>query len=213
MIRLIFSLAEKGACNINLVSPTPYLEDLLPILETVKKRGLSIPILYNSGGYEKASSLSRLSGLVDIYLPDFKFFSPEISRRYAAAEDYEKRCSEAVLEMYRQVGDPVWKNGALKKGVIIRHLVLPGCVDDSERVLRHVAGILPRDGVVLSLLRQYTPLHLAALYPKIARNLTTLEYQRVVRLAREIGFPYLYTQKKESVGTKYVPDFSVFRGF
>lgn len=203
-------LQEKGACNINLVSPTPYADNVIKALEFAKAKGLTIPVVFNSGGYERKETLKKFCGLVDIYLPDFKFYSPIISEKYANAEDYSKYCKEALSEMFRQTGEIIWENGHLKKGLMIRHMILPGNTDDSVEVLKCIKEILPTDKIILSLLRQYTPMHKATDFPEISRPLTTLEYQKVVNFAEKNGFINLYTQMKESIGKDFVPDFSLF---
>lgn len=210
LVSLFLSLQEQGACNINLVSPTPYLNTLVPALKESKKAGLSIPIVFNSGGYENADSLKYLEGLVDIYLPDFKFYSKELSTRYACAADYTERCLDSLIEMYRQTGKPQFKNTSLFKGMIVRHLILPGCTSDSLKILECLAGLFSSDDIILSLMRQYTPLVNKKDYPELSRAITSLEYNRVVQAAQKFGFTYIYTQSKQSVGEEFIPDFSFF---
>lgn len=210
LCQIFFDLEDKGACNIDLVSPTPHLEHLIPAMEKAKKQGLKIPFVYNSGGYEKAETLKRLDGLVDIYMPDFKFYTEKESLLLASAKDYAHRAKEAIREMHRQTGDPIWKNEILKKGVLIRHLVLPGFTDSSQRILEDLFQMFGKDGFVLSLMRQYTPNHKALSHPKLKRKLTTLEYDRVIRKASSLGFSYVITQKKESANESFIPDFTVF---
>ena len=207
---LFFRLEQKGACNINLVSPTPYLDTIIPALEQAKTKGLSIPILYNSGGYESLNSLRRLDGLVDIYLPDFKFYSEELSTRYAKACNYAKCALEAIREMVRQTGSPLRNDERLQKGVIVRHLVLPGASADSVTILRTLAEHFHRDEIILSLMRQYTPVFKAENFPELSRKITSLEYNRVLKEAQRLGFVDVYTQSAESIGDKYIPNFSFF---
>ena len=207
---LFFMLEEKGACNINLVSPTPYFNTLIPSMEKARAKGLSIPFVLNSGGYESMETLKRLEGLVDIYLPDFKFFDTALSEKLCRAKDYAEKCIPALMEMQRQTGNPVFSEEKLQNGVMIRHLVLPGQTKDSIKILGKINELFDTDGVVLSLLRQYTPCHLAKEMPGFNRTLTSLEYQKVEKKAEEIGFTYLYTQKKESAREDFIPDFTVF---
>ena len=163
LIDAIVALQESGVHNINLVTPTHYAEAVARVLERAKSR-LGIPVVWNSGGYESVKTLRRLDGLVDIYLPDFKYVSTELSARYSSAPDYFEVASGAVREMYRQVGGVVLVNEEatnknqetaivelIKKGVIVRHLLLPGCRKDSIRVVEELAGLLPADEVRLSL--------------------------------------------------------------
>lgn len=203
----LFLQNEKKACNLNLVSPTPYLPSIVPALEKAKIRGLQIPVVFNSGGYEKKETLEKLMGLVEVYLPDFKFCNPDLSRKYAAAPDYFSVARSAIREMQRQTGNPRWENGALKKGVIVRHLVLPGESRDSLDVLNALFEDFGRDGVILSLMSQYFPTHRAAEFPALSRKITRLEYQKVVRHAENLGFKTIYTQGFASASAEYVPDF------
>ena len=210
LTKLFFLLQEKGACNINLVSPTPHLNVLIPALKRAKEEGLMIPVVLNSGGYESADTLKRLDGLIDIYLPDFKFFDPSLSQKLCGAKDYAEKCMEALKEMYRQVGKVQWDGEKLKKGLMIRHLILPGNTADSIKILDKISDLFPKDEIVLSLMRQYTPCHKALKIPGLERKLTSLEYQKVLRRAEEIGFPFLYTQEKESASQDFIPDFSIY---
>ena len=207
---LFLSMEEQGACNINLVTPTPYLRTVIPALELAKKSGLSLPIVFNSGGYESVETLKQLRGLVDIYLPDFKFYSKELSSRYAKALDYAEKCTEAISEMLFQTGNAQLNEDRLIKGTIVRHLVLPGCTSDSISVLQLLRKHFSEDRIILSLLRQYTPMANSNDFPELSRPITSLEYSRVVNSARELGFTNIYTQSKQSVGEEYVPDFSIF---
>lgn len=210
LCNLFFHLEEIGACNLNLISPTPHLETVIPALEMAKNRGLSIPVLFNSGGYEEKSTIARLDGLVDLYMPDFKFMDSALSKKYAAASDYAEICIEAISEMQRQVGKPVWEEDRLLSGVIVRHLVLPGASSDSLLILHKLSELFGTDGIVLSLMSQFFPTHRADEFPELSRKITSLEYRRVVDAANKADFKYLYTQKKESAVQDFVPDFSLF---
>lgn len=210
LCKIFFDLEELGACNIDLVSATPHLEHLIPAMKAAKENGLKIPFVYNSGGYEKTETIRRLDGLIDIYMPDFKFISEEEASSLSGAKDYADRAREAILEMQRQTGSPLWENDILKQGVLIRHLVLPGYTKSSEKVLEELFHMFGKDGFVLSLMRQYTPCHKALLHPKLKRKLTTLEYQRVEKKAISLGFTYIITQKKESADESFTPDFTLF---
>lgn len=207
---LFLRLESLGACNINLVSPTPYVETIIPAIESAKERGLTVPILYNCGGYESSETLKKLDGLVDIYLPDFKFHSKDLSMRYAKAENYADHALTAIKEMVRQTGVPSFQGEHLKKGVIIRHLVLPGASSDSIAILDTLSKHFPGNSFILSIMRQYTPMHEAEKFPELRRKITSLEYTKVIKAAQNFGFRDIYTQSNESVGCQYVPDFSVF---
>ncbi len=208
LVSLFLSLQnDLHAANVNLVTGTPWLPVLIPALKEAKQSGLRIPVVWNCSGYETVESLRALEGLVDVYLPDLKFCDPALSRAYAAAPDYFAVAREALLEMKRQAGDPVFEKGILLRGVIVRHLVLPGSLADSLAVLDAVAEIFGTSGCVLSLMNQFVPMHRAKEFPALRRRVTTLEYQKAVRRAEEIGFEFLYTQKRGSADEKYVPEF------
>lgn len=203
----ILRLQQTGVHNINLVTPTHYARRLRPFLEKLRPH-LRVPVVYNCGGYEDVNTLRELEGLIDIYLPDFKYISPELSRDYSAAADYAAVASASLSEMFRQVGGVSFDGeGMMTRGMIVRHLVLPGCRHDSMAVLRHLADLLPVDRIRLSLMAQYTPEFAADCpYPNLRRRLTRFEYSSVLTLAEELGFDG-YMQSPESVGAQYTPSF------
>lgn len=207
LIDKMLELQERGASNINLVTPTPYSLFLAKTLERAKPR-LNIPIVYNCGGYESLSALHALDGLVDVYLPDFKYYSDELAAEYSAAPDYREVSSEALCEMFRQTGPVViGENGLVRRGLIVRHLVLPACRADSFDLLRHLAGILPPDKILLSLMNQYTPDFVDLSAPKnLKRRLTSFEYQSVLDLALELGFDG-FSQQRSSASSVFTPNF------
>ncbi len=207
LAKLYLSLQKNGACNINLVSPTPYLPTVARSLEIAKGMGLSIPIVYNSSGYEKEESLKSLSGLIEIYLPDFKFLSEELAHTVCQAKDYPRFARKSLDEMIRQTGSIEYEGGKLKRGVILRHLVLPGQTRDSIEILNLIYNTYGTDSLILSLMRQYTPMHKGKEIPPFHRRITSLEYERVVRKARELGFKHIFVQEKESATEEFVPDF------
>ncbi len=188
----ILALQEKNVHNINLVTPTQYLHRLIPILEKLKPR-LKIPVVMNTGGYEKAETIRRLDGLIDIYLPDLKYYSSELSAKYSAAPDYFEQASAALEEMLRQQPKAKIYDGIMKKGVIVRHLVLPGCYKDSMKLIEWLS-ILP-NRPLLSVMRQYTPCYKAADFPELNRRITTFEYRKVTDFCAELGFDG-FTQEK-----------------
>ena len=203
----ILGLRDEGATNINLVTPTHYTEALIPLLKRIKPT-LGIPIVYNCGGYEKVETLKQLEGLVDIYLPDFKYASGEIAEKYSGASDYPVRAEEALCEMLRQVGRPTFAaDGTMQKGVIVRHLVLPGNRKDSMDVLRLLSEHFDVADYLLSLLWQYTPEFASdAPYPELHRRVTTFEYREVANLAQTLGFEGFF-QSKSSATAVYTPSF------
>lgn len=208
LIEKMIELQSRGANNINLVTPTPYAISLAHTLKKVKPK-LHIPIVYNCGGYESLEALRALDGLVDVYLPDFKYFSDELAAAYSSAPNYRAAASAALCEMFRQVGSfECDKDGIAQKGLIVRHLVLPDCRADSCDVLEHLAKILPSDKIMLSLMRQYTPEFADPSAPKnLRRRLTSFEYQSVLDLASSLGFNG-FSQQKESASSVYTPRFN-----
>ena len=206
---IFLSQQKKGVHNINLVSPTHFIPQIKQALLLAKQKGLSIPVVYNTNAYEKVESLKLLEGLIDIYLPDFKYISPEYSKRYSIAQNYAEYAKKAILEMKRQQPTTVFdKNGILQKGIIIRHLVLPNCYKDSFEILKWIKQNIGED-TYISLLNQYTPMHKAAQYKEISRKLTTLEYQKVVNYFFEIGLKNGFMQSKYSATSNYTPIFDL----
>ncbi len=207
LITAILDLQEQGVHNINLVTPTHYADRLARVLEAVKPR-LYIPVVWNSGGYELPATLQRLEGLVDVYLPDFKYHSPELAARYSAAPDYPERATEAVAEMYRQTGPVVFDEGGLMtRGVLIRHLVLPGHRSDSMKILCHLATLVVPDEVRISIMRQYTPdFAMDCPYKNLHRRVTDFEYESVVFESTRLGFTG-YCQGKDAADRVFTPDF------
>lgn len=202
---IFLELQEQGAVNINLVNPTHFVPQIVHALKLVRNK-LVIPIVYNSGGYEKTDTLRLLEGFVDIYMPDFKYLSSDISARYSKAEDYFEYASQAVLEMHRQQPELVFEGGLLKKGLIVRHLVLPGCRHDSIASVGWLADNLPHSSFLLSLMSQYTPTENCAFYPDINRRITTFEYRSVLKSAEERGIEG-YCQERSSAESAYTPEF------
>ena len=199
--RIFEELIASGAENIDLVTPTQFLPTILPALEPK----LPVPVVYNCGGYERAETLCCLEGKVDIYLPDLKYAEGKPARELSGAEDYFPRAREAILEMYRQVGPIQWEGSRVKKGVIIRHLILPGHVENSLKVLDWIGEHFAPGTVLVSLMRQYTPM--GSLPAPLNRRVTEEEYQAVLSwmyLNRLEGF----TQDAEAADSAYIPDFT-----
>lgn len=203
---LFLALERQGVHNINLVTPTPHLHAIRDALIAAKKRGLGIPVVYNSSGYECIDALQHLEGLIDIYLPDLKYFSSERSFAYCGVSDYFQCACAAIEEMYRQVGNLRMNEcGIAQSGLIIRHLVLPGNVAEARAILDFIYSSFPA-GTYVSLMRQYTPAG-PALAPPLDRKLTAREYARAVDYALAIGLTNILTQEGESSDTKFIPDF------
>lgn len=208
LAEIFLELQEKGAHNINLVNPTHELFFIIPALEKVKNK-LRIPIVYNTGGYEKAETLKNLDGLIDIYLPDFKYMDSELSMKYSAAKNYSDYAKSAILEMFRQTGKAVIDdNGIMQKGLIIRHMILPKCYHDSIKIMEWIAGNLPVNDIFVSVMRQYTPCYDAVKFPEINRKLTTFEYEKVLDRCVELGING-FSQEKSSSTLAMTPDFDL----
>lgn len=202
-------LQDNGADNIELVTPTHFLPEIISTLDLVKHR-LSIPIVYNTGGYERTETIDMLNGYVDVYLPDIKYYSSEMSKRYSNAEDYFEYASKAVTTMIKQVGALQYNSdGGLIKGTIIRHLVLPKGRHDSIKIMEWIAQNTSAEDVLVSIMNQYTPFDfISDEFPELKRRVTKMEYNSVVRRAQELGING-FTQERTSAADKYVPDFDL----
>ncbi len=202
---IFLELQEKGANNINLVNPTHFVPQIISALDTVKS-SLKIPVVYNSGGYERIDTLRMLKGYIDVFLPDLKYKSNELSQKYSKAKDYFENASKAILEMHRQQPKLVFENGLLKKGLIIRHLILPNCRHDSIDIVNWLSENLDSESYLFSLMSQYTPNDNCKLYPEINRRVSTFEYKSVLKIVEEKGING-YSQGRESAIKEYTPDF------
>ncbi len=206
MLAIMLELEQQGAHNVNLVSPMHYSDQLLPVLERARAK-LRIPIVWNSNGYEKADTLARLEGLVQVYLPDLKYHSDELARSFSSAPDYFRFASAAITEMKRQVGRNRYdEHGIIEKGLIIRHLVLPGHADDSKQILTWIHDDLGAR-TSISLMAQYYPVHRAADLPGMNRRLSAKEYEEVRRHFEALGFEEGFAQEPSSASRDYTPDF------
>lgn len=207
---IIKELINKGAHNINLVNPSHYTDPIKRALASLKSSNdLTVPVVYNSNGYETVKALEAMKGLVDVYLPDMKYSTGVSSFKYSRAKDYPEVCRKAVLEMYRQVGSPVLDtNGIIRKGLIIRHLILPGYTKESMSVLDWISENLPKS-VYVSLMSQYTPFYAAEKHPEINRPITRREYEKVVDHLYRLGLEEGYVQERQSSDTQYIPDFNL----
>lgn len=206
---IFLRLQKEGAHNINLVTADQYLLPVTEALDLVREK-LSIPVVYNCGGYETVEAVRALRPYVDIFLPDLKYKSPELSRGYSGARDYFEVARLAVKEMIASVGAPVFGgDGLLEKGVIIRHLVLPGARKDSLELLNWIAKDLPKGGFLLSLMSQYTPYREDPEYPALNRRLTTFEYSSVVKEAVRLGLTDGFMQEPTSAKEEYTPPFDL----
>lgn len=217
---VFLKLQEEGAHNINLVTATQYLPSILRALDSVKYK-LHIPVVYNCGGYERVETVKLLKDYVDIWLPDLKYCDPELSKRYSGASDYFETAKAAVMQMIRQTGpmqftefsahasSPPHSCRLMTKGVIIRHMVLPGAKEDSIRILHWIKEHLPEGGYLLSMMSQYTPFYKSGDYPEINRRITSYEYYKVVDAAIELGLIHGFMQEKSSAKEEYTPPFNL----
>lgn len=214
LAEIFLELQEKGAANINLVTPTHYVPSIAQALRLAKSKGLAIPIVYNTGSYEKVETLALLDGLVDIYLPDFKYMDPSLSAKYSFAADYPEVAKAALAEMYRQVGEAEFYESnegdepllLMKKGIIVRHLALPDCEDDSRAVLRYLYETYG-DHIYISIMNQYTPLSHVAAYPELNRRVTDEEYDQLTDYAVDLGIENGFIQEGETAEESFIPAF------
>ncbi len=206
--REVLNLQEQGAVNINLVTPSHYVDAVASVLWKIKSK-LSVPVIYNSSGYDSVESLRTLDGLIDCYLPDLKYASWELGQKYSNASDYFPVATKAIDEMFRQSGyyreD---EKGHMVGGLLIRHMVLPGSYRDSFDVLNWIAEHYDTEKMAISLMSQYFPTHRAEEFPELNRKITTFEYKKVVEHAQELGFVRGFIQKREAATKLYVPEFT-----
>ena len=205
---IFLELQEQKANNINLVTATHYVPQIVESLKMAKERGLHIPVVYNCGGYETVETLKLLEGLVDIYLPDFKYVDNNRAKRYSRAEDYPETAKKALEEMVRQQPEAEFdERGMMKKGVIVRHLMLPGGIKDSKAVVKYLYETYG-DQIFISLMNQYTPLPHVADYPEIDRKLKKFEYDRLVDYAISLGVENGFIQEGETAEESFIPAFT-----
>jgi len=198
----------EGVHNINLVSPTPYIKYISKALKIAKEKGLKIPVVYNSNGYENVEALKKLEGLIDVYLPDFKYADDVLAKKYSNAINYTETAICAIKEMYRQVGTIEFdKNGIIKKGVIIRHLVLPNNIENTKKVLYKIANDINKEAYV-SLMGQYIPQDRSEMYEELNRKITEDEYNEVIDYFFEVGLKNGFMQELDSAKEEYIPKFS-----
>lgn len=204
---IFMELASKGANNINLVTPGQYIPDIVWAVNDAKSRGMKLPIIYNTSGYENVTELKLLEGIVDVYLPDFKYMDSTLSARYSRAKDYPSVAKQALSEMVRQQPDVVIDDatGLIQKGVIVRQLLLPGHVNDAKAVLKYLYDTY-HDHVYISMMSQFTPIALKD-YPEINRTVTKREYERLVNYALEIGITNAFIQEGDVAKDSFIPAF------
>lgn len=203
-IDIVKRLENQGAHTINLVNPTHFVPFIKEVFSEYKP---SVPVVYNTGGYDDVESIRSLQGLIDVYLPDLKYFDSDVSKKYSNAENYFEKASKAVLEMQKQVGESVIKDGIMQKGMIIRHLVLPKNTDQSIKILRWIKDNLPID-TYISLMSQYVP-YVKTEYKELNRRIVTAEYQKVIDEFERLGFENGFMQERSSAQTDFIPKFDL----
>ncbi len=207
LCEIFFELQEKKANNINLVTAGQFLPSVAEAIRLAKKKGIAIPFVYNSSGYEKVSSLQMLDGLIDIYLPDFKYMDEGIAGEYSKAKDYPQIAKAAIREMVRQVPKAEFdERGMMKKGVIVRHLVLPGHVRNSREVLEYLYTTY-KDQIYISIMNQYTPMPAMSEHKKLYRKVTKREYETLLDYAIDLGMENGFIQEGGTVGESFIPAF------
>lgn len=207
LVEIFIELQEKGANNINLVTPTQWIPQIREAIIRAKENGLKIPFLYNSNAYENVEALKTLEGLIDIYLPDLKYYDDKYAVKYSNAPEYFKYASSAILEMLRQVGAPQFdEEGIIKKGLMIRHLMLPGLLFDSKKIVDWVISNLPKE-VYFNIMCQYVPMNKACDYPEINKKINKKHYDALVDYALEHGIVNGFIQEFDSAVDDFVPDF------
>ncbi len=203
-IDIVKRLENQGAHTINLVNPTHFVPFIKEVLSEYKP---SVPVVYNTGGYDDVESIRSLDGLIDVYLPDLKYFDSDVSKKYSNAENYFEKASKAVVEMQKQVGKSVIKDSIMQKGLIIRHLVLPKNTDQSIKILRWIKDNLPID-TYISLMSQYVP-YVKTEYKELNRRIVTAEYQKVIDEFERLGFENGFMQERSSAQTDFIPKFDL----
>lgn len=203
---IFLELQEKGAHNINLVTPTHYVPQIIEALTKSKNEGLNIPIVYNTGSYENVDTIKSLEGLIDIYLPDLKYMSSDLSKLYSNAPDYFEVATKVIDEMVRQVGEPEFLGDMLTRGVVVRHMILPGSTKDSKSIIKYLLETYG-EKIFISIMNQYTPMEGLGNYPNLTRKVTKREYDKVVDYAILLGLENGFIQEGETAKDSFIPDF------
>ncbi|AND86207.1 radical SAM protein [Clostridium tyrobutyricum] len=200
---------EKGAHNINLVTPTHYIPQIVKALDIAKSNGLRLPILFNTNSYSNLESIKYLEGYIDVYLPDFKYFDDKYAIKYSSAPNYFEYASKNIEEMIKQVGSvELDKHGLIKKGVIIRHLMLPGLLFDSKKIIDYIANNFS-DSAYISLMNQYTPMYKSYMFPELNKPLNPKHYDKMIDYCISLGITNGFIQDSGSSSRNFVPDFNL----
>ena len=209
LAEIFLELQQKNAHNINLVTPTHYTPQIIDAVKTARENGLSIPVVYNTSGYEKAENIESLEGIVDVYLPDFKYISSDTAQRYSFCADYPQVVKKAIDTMVKQTGPCVFdQDGIIQKGTIVRVLVLPGYAGEAKKIIEYLYTTYG-DNIFISIMSQYTPCTDLEKYPEINRRLTQQEYDDVIDFAVELGLENGFVQEGESASESFIPPFNL----
>lgn len=203
---IMLELQDKGAHNINLVTPTHYVPQIASVLHKIKDKELKIPVVYNTSSYENVGTIKMMNGLVDIYLADLKYYDDSLASNYSHCKDYFEIATMAIDEMYRQVGKfELDENEIMKKGLIIRVLILPGHVDDAKKIIKYIYKTYG-DDVIISIMNQFTPVN-TCIYNNLNRKLSKEEYDEVIDYALDLGITKAFMQDGETAAESFIPDF------
>ena len=204
---ICLNLEKQGANNINLVTPTPYVPLIIEGIKLAKQKGLKIPIVYNTSSYENVDTIKMLDGIIDIYLPDLKYFNDDYAIKYSHAKDYFKYASSSIKEMYKQVGKPIFnKDGIMTKGIIVRHMMLPGLLDDSKEIIKYLYETYGNN-IYISIMNQYTPIKKFDRFTELNNKVSDNDYNELVNYACDLGIEKAFIQEGETQSESFIPDF------
>lgn len=205
--QIFLELQAQGANNINLVTPTHFIPQIIEAITLAKNNGLTLPIVYNSSGYEKVETIKLLKGYIDIYLPDLKYYNDTYAIKYSRCPNYFEHASKAIKEMISQTGKPIFnKDGLLIKGTIVRHMMLPGLLEDSKKIIHYLVENY-NDDIFISIMNQYTPTNNVQKYPEINHTVSNEEYDSLIDYAIDIGIKNGFMQEGETQKTSFIPEF------
>lgn len=211
LAEIFLELKSQGVNNMNLVTPTHFVPQIIEALQIARERGMDLPVVYNTSGYESLETLRMLEGYVDVYLPDFKYLDKKHAKKYSKAEDYPEVAKKAIAEMVRQTGAPVFdEKGMIKKGVIVRHLLLPGCLNDAKKIVEYLYQTYGNQ-IYMSLMSQYTPLDTLdrEAYPELARKVSEKSYDWLVDYAIDLGVEQAFIQEGDVAKESFIPSFQL----
>ena len=205
---IFFELKEKGANNINLVTPTHFVPHIINALDIAKSQNFNLPVVYNTSGYEKVETLKMLNGYVDVYLPDFKYYNSKSAKEYSNAPDYTNYVKPAIAEMLRQVGAPRFDDrGIMQKGVIVRHLLLPNHLEEARQIIKYLYDTY-KNNIFISIMNQYTPMPQVESHPVLNQKVTDEEYENLIDYSVDIGVENGFVQEGETAKESFIPSFN-----